>query len=208
MCQGLDALTLVTVQHQHPAQEVHSCRGGPGVHPPGPSVEPHPGPSRSSPGGWLRREDAPEVLLGHGGQGLDVGPGLGTYEEGSEGCARPHTPSPKPGRGLMGEAPSLSLACAWPRACMEQTSPLGSGGSSTSPGPTGQQAQVWCHSRSCRTLQVPRLHPPCPSCQECLPGLPEGSRARHRVCSTVTHAPHGAPSSPTAPLPPGQQRGR
>ena len=73
VCQSLGrADPLVTVQHQHPAQEVHSCRdGGAKSAPPlGPSVEPHPSPWPVLTQGVGSAEDAPEVLLGHGGHSL------------------------------------------------------------------------------------------------------------------------------------------
>lgn len=77
--QGLGrADPLIAVQYQHPAQEVYSCRGwrrGSVLHsyPVGSRV-----PSRPLLTQWAGTpEDALEVLLGHRGQGLDIGPGLG-----------------------------------------------------------------------------------------------------------------------------------
>lgn len=58
-------------------------------------------------------EDAPEVLLGHGGQGLDVCPGLGAHGKDLGGLLNPCLPSTrlgrgfKPGRRLPREAPRL-----------------------------------------------------------------------------------------------------
>ena len=39
-------------------------------------------------------EDAPEVLLGHVGQGLDVGPGLGAQRKGLRGLLNARLPWP------------------------------------------------------------------------------------------------------------------
>lgn len=56
---------------------------------PGLDVEPSPDPGPILTQGVGSMEDAPEVLLGHVGQGLDVGPGLGAQGKGLRGCSTP-----------------------------------------------------------------------------------------------------------------------
>lgn len=75
----------------------------------GPDGEPSPAPEPVLTQGVGPMEDAPEVLLRHGGQGLDVGPGLGAHRKGLRGPD--HAPAPllpKARQGLAETRPTRS----------------------------------------------------------------------------------------------------